>query len=125
AGLGETLETLVLADRDELHLRGDDALARVPELRDGMPPGGAPRPAPDGLGFHGEPVAALQGGAPRVGLREIPVVARVGGSSLAFLGVPTREDPRKPQGREPLADITVELRVAPRPARVVHDHGLV
>src|SRR5258708_9461061 len=55
----------VFADGDEFHLRGNDALLRVPELRDGVSGAGAKRTAALALeaGEFDEPVAARFSGS--------------------------------------------------------------
>ena len=53
----QLLEALVFADGDVFHLRGDDALAGIPELGDGMAGGGAERLAAGGGRETGEAVA--------------------------------------------------------------------
>ena len=116
----------VLADGDELHLRRDDALARVPELRDGVPgrrPEG-PAPCVPRRLERGEAAAAF-GGELGVAGAQVAVVLGPYVAAVVFLDIAPLENPFPTQGGQSLFDVTAECRVAPRSACVVDPHGLV
>ena len=90
-------------DRNELHLRGDDALAGVPELRHGMAGAGAERFAFRALEMI-EAIPALGlAGEFFVATRKVAVVFRFDLAAFVLGHVPSLADPFLAQGRNALA----------------------
>ena len=112
AGGAQLLEVLaaaqVLADGDELHLRRDEAAARVMHLRHVGAGARAARPALQ---------VEAQLGEPRVG-EALHAVAR--GGPGEELRVAALGDPAFPQGRQPGADVDARRGIGVGAAGVVH-----
>ena len=104
-----------LAQRDELHLGGDQAPSGIGELRHGAGPlDPAHRLA--AAGEHGVQVAQVGG------LQ--PVVGRLPGPALVLLGVAALGDPRRAQRRQAEADVGAHLGVGVGAGGVVEDDGV-
>src|SRR5439155_3084902 len=126
AGL-EEFQALILADGDELHLGGNEALAGVPQLGDRMTPGGAQRAttaAVEAGEFH-QAVPLRLAGVGGVLAREIAVVLRPDLPAVVFLDVAALADPILAQGRQTLLDRALPPRIAPRTGTVIDAHRLV
>ncbi len=95
AEFGDLGAAHVFPDGDELHLRGDDALAGIPELRHRVSRAGA-KGLPlgvDGRLERAQEAFAFGGGVFGVLLGEVTVVAGFNGPTLVFLDVASTEDP--------------------------------
>ena len=119
------LEPHVFADGDELHLRGDDALAGIPELGDGVAFAGLQRLA---LGVDGgleraEEAFALGGGIFGVVFGEVAIVAGLDGAAFIRGDVATAFDPGFAQGREAGLDGALVIRIAPGAGGVINTDG--
>ncbi len=90
----------ILADGDKFHLRRDDALARIPELRDGMVGCGAERFAFRALEMVEAVLALGLAGEFFVAAREVAVVFRFDLAAFVLGHVPSPADPFLAQGRE-------------------------
>ena len=115
----------VLTDGDELHLRGDDSLAGIPELGDGMAGGGT-----EGLalaaGEAGELDQAVPlGGAGILGVLagEVAVVHRLDFTSFIRGHITPLLDPSLTHCRETLRCIAFEIRITPGARAVVDADG--
>lgn len=116
----------VFADGDELHLGGDDALASVVELGDGL--AGAAQGIALGIdgGFQGaEEAFALGGGVFGVVGGQVAVVTGLDGAALVFLDVVAGENPRFAQGGQAFLDGAFVGRIAPRAGGVIDAHGFI
>ena len=103
----QRLAQLVLADRDELHLRRDDAAARVVHLRD------------IGAGLRAARLAVqVEAQARELGIGEARLAERRRRPG-ELDGVAAFGDPRGPQRRQSLADVDRRGRIGVRPGRVV------
>ena len=117
----------VLADRDELHLGGDDALVRVVFLGDRLA-GATQRLATLGgeTGELDELVGLLRlGGELGVFLGEVAVVLWLDGATVVGLDISTFQNPLTPQRGKPLIRGSFEFRVAPWAGAVVNTDGFV
>ncbi len=117
--LGHPFVAAVLAQRDELHLRRDDAASRVVQLRHVASGDGAPRRALQAVGL-----AAQRGdaGGNRTGRRRaqaLAVVHRRGGAAGVGLGVAAPGDPARTHGLQAAAQVDQRGRVRVRPRGVV------
>src|SRR6185369_6040129 len=109
----------VLANRDELHLRRDDAATRVVKLRHtrtrlcaqhrATQRGKVFKPADV---FHARTLHSVE--------REITIVNRLRLTTRILFNVTATNDPLAPQLRQTFANFALKLGIAPRPARVVN-----
>ena len=115
---------MVLANGDELHLGRDDSMARVPELRDGMPrrraQGTTPKP-----GELDEPVALGMARVLGVLLAQVAVVHGTGRAALVLRRVAPSQDPIASQRREPMGHVAFKLGIPPRAGAIVHPDRFV
>ena len=107
---GELLAAEVFADGDELHFRGDDALARVVQLRYGF------ARASRGAAWRWR--AGGNRGVAAPGNRFVGCRAAAGRRSAG-------QDPLGAQERESLLDVAGEVGIAPRAGTVIDTHGRV
>ena len=117
----------VLTDCDELHLRGDDALARIPELGDGMP-GGSPARFALCAGESGELNQAVPlGGAGILGMfpREVAIVHRLDFATLVGGGVTAFPDPVLAEGWKSLGGVAIKVGIPPRATAVVNADRII
>ena len=125
--LGDLRAPHVFADGDELHLRCDDALPRIPKLRDRMPGIRAERTAAlaaQSGEFH-EPVLLRLARILGVLAGEVAVVLRLHLAAVVFRHVLAIRDPFRAQCRQALVGRAGERRIAPRPGAVIDAHGLI
>lgn len=123
--IGDLGAAHVFADGDELHLRGDDALACVVELGDGGAFAGLERLA---LGVDGgleraEEAFALGGGVFGVVFGEVAVVAGLDGAAFIGGDVATGFDPGFAEGREAGFDGAFVVGIAPGAGGVIDTNG--
>jgi hypothetical protein len=107
AGAGAALAAGVLAQRDVLHLRGDDPGARIGELRHGR---GAARP--QRRAAHRELRRGFRPGGQ-------PIVERLHPPAGVALDVAPRSDPGGARARQPLVDVDGDVRVGIGAGRIV------
>ena len=117
--LGHPLVAAVLAQRDELHLRRDDAAPRVVHLRHVAPGNGAARRALQAVGLAAQRGDARGRGAGRRRAGALAVVHRHGGAAGVGLAVAARGDPARAHGLEAAAQVDQRGRVGVRAGGVV------
>ena len=123
--LGDFGAAHVFADGDVFHLGGDDALAGIPELGDGVAGAGAQRAA--SLAFEAgefdEAVALGLAGVLGVFAGEVAVVLRFHFAAVVGLGVAAGGDPGQAERGQAFFGGAGELRVAPGAAAIVDADG--
>ena len=125
--LGDLGAAHVFANRDELHLGGDDASAGVGELGDDF---AGLRLQGIALGVDGglqgaEEAFALRGGVFGVVGGEVAVVAGLDGAAGVFFDVVAGEDPVLAQGGQAFFDGALVGGIAPRAGGVIDAHGVI
>ena len=125
--LGDLRAAEVFADGDEFHLRRDDALPRIPKLRDRMPGAGAERAAALALeaGEFDEPIALGLAGVFGVFAAEVAVVLRQHFAAVVGFHVRAVRDPLRPRRRQAFIRGAGESRIAPRAGAIIDAHRLV
>ena len=124
AEFGDLGAAHVFADGDEFHLRGNDSLAGIPELGDGVAGGRAERLAAEAGKFE-EAVALGLAGVFGVVAGKVAVVLWLDLAAVVFAHIGAGFDPLGAESGEALGDIAIEILVAPGPRGVIDADGLV
>src|SRR5262249_9585399 len=119
-----SLPTHVLADRDELHFRSDDALPGVMDLSDRTPGFCAERTS-SSTWERIKPALVFYQGKVTSPFSEITVILRHDLSTFVFFDTTASYDPIPSQRWEPVVDTRGDARIAPRTAGIVDPHGWI
>ena len=122
--LGDLRAAEVFADGDVFHLRRDDALPRIPKLRDRMPRARAKRAAALAFqpGKFDEPIALGLAGVFSVFAAEVAVVLREHLAAVVGFHIRAGSDPRGARRGQTFIGGAGESRIAPRPRAVIDAH---
>ncbi len=124
--VGDLSALHVFANRDELHLGGDDALFGIPKLGDGVA-GGFERAAAFAIEAGEFDEAVALGGAGELGVfaGEVAIVLRLHGAAVVGGDIVARGDPFFAKGRQAFGGVAFEGWVPPRTGAVIDADGFV